>query len=187
VRRFAPQLFAQLFCFSLVLFSFSESRGQTRPTLPPRVQTRDWPLDTLRPAPEVQPHPRETLQTLVALRNDFRQLQTINNDLMVRVFDPGTNEKITNKEIRSSLGEIKKLAERVGYSFGVPKIKATEETYVAFTAGLRQLDKAVMSFVRNPIFQQANTYDADLASQAGRDLSEVVRLVEVLRKLTKDN
>jgi len=106
---------------------------------------------------------------------------------MVRVFEPGTNEKITNKEIRSSLGEIKKLAERVGYSFGVPKIKAMEETYVAFTAGLRQLDKAVMSFVRNPIFQQANTYDADLASQAGRDLSEVVRLVEVLRKLTKDN
>lgn len=187
MRRFSPLLFAQLFCISLVLLSFSESQGQTRPTLQPKVENRHWPLDTLRPAAENEADPRESRQALVSLNNDFRQLQSVNNTLMLRVFDPGAStEKITNKEIRSSLGEIKKLAERVGYSLGVPKVKAKEETDVALTVALRQLDKAVMSFVRNPLFQ-SRTYDAEHVSQAGRDLSEVVRLADMLRKLTKQN
>jgi hypothetical protein len=187
VRRFAPPLFAQLFCITLVLLCFSNSQGQGRPTPQPKLQNRDWPVDTLRPEAAVQPHPWERPHSLASLKNDFRQLQIVHNSLMVRVFDPGANERITNKEIRSSLGEIKKLAERVGYSFGLSKIKAKPETDIALTAGLRQLDKAVLSFVRNPLFQQSKIYDAEMASQAGRDLSEVLRLADVLRKLAKDN
>jgi hypothetical protein len=185
VRRFAPQLFAQLFCISLVLFSFSASQGQTRPIPQRQVQNRHVPLDSLRHQPRIQPHPRERLQALVSLRNDFRQLQIVNNNLMLRVFDPGPTQKITNKEIRSSLGEIKKRAERVGYSFGIPKIKAKPETDVALAVGLRQLDKAVISFVHNPLFQQSRIYDAELASRAAKELSDVLRLAEALRRLTK--
>ena len=101
------------------------------------------------------------------------------------MFDPSATPRITNKEIRSSLGEIKTRAERLRESFGIPKIKAKAENDVALTAGLRQLDGAVMSFVHNPMFQQHRVYDTELASQAGRDLGEVFRLVDALRKLTK--
>ena len=186
MRRFAPPLFAQLFCISLVLFSFSEAQSQTRPIQPP-VQNGRWPLETLRRATVVEPQPRESRDALVSLNNDFRQLQVVTNTLMLRVFEPSASaEKITNKEIRSSLGEVKKLAERVGNSFGVPKVKAKEDTEVALNVGLRQLDRALISFVRNPLFQ-SRTYDAEHVSQAGRDLSEVLRLVDMLRKLTKEN
>ena len=95
--------------------------------------------------------------------------------------------QITNKEIRSSLGEIKKLAERLRSSFGIPKIKAEAEPDVALVPGLLQLNKAVVSFVDNPLFQQPRVYDAELASKAGKDLSEVLRLADVLRKLTKED
>lgn len=185
MRRFAPQLFAQLFCISLVLFSFSASQGQTRPTPLQQVQNRHVPLDSLRHQAHVQPPTRDKQQAIAALRNDFRQLQVVNNNLMLRVFDPGPTQKLTNKEIRSSLGEIKKRAERVAYSFGIPKIEAKPETDVTLDVGLRQLDKAVMSFVHNPLFQQSKIYDAELESRAAKDLSEVLRLTEVLRKLTK--
>ena len=186
MRRFAPLLFAQLFCISLVLFSFSESQGQTRP-VQLQVKTRDWPRDTLRSETRVDQDARNNRQALISLNNDFRQLQVVNNTLMLRVFEPGaSNERITNKEIRSSLGEIKKLAERVGNSFGLPRVKAKEEMDVALSVGLRQLDRALMSFVRNPLFQ-SKTYDSEHASQAERDLSEVLRLADTLRKLTKGN
>ena len=184
MRRFAPLLFAQLFCISLVLFSFSESQGQSRP-VQLQVKTRDWPRDTLRPETRVESD-RNSRQALVSLNNDIRQLQVVNNTLMLRVFEPGANERITNKEIRSSLGEIKKLAERVGNSFGLPRVKAKEEIDVALSVGLRQLDRALMSFVRNPLFQ-SKTYDSEHASQAERDLGEVLRLADMLRKLTKGN
>jgi hypothetical protein len=44
-----------------------------------------------------------------------------------------------------------------------------------------------MSFVDNPLFQQPRIFDAEMASRAAVDLSEVVRLTEVLRRLAKDD
>jgi hypothetical protein len=43
-----------------------------------------------------------------------------------------------------------------------------------------------MSFVENPLFKQPRVYDAELATQAGTDLNEIVRLSDLLRKLSKD-
>jgi hypothetical protein len=103
------------------------------------------------------------------------------------MFERPATQRITNKEIRSSLAEMKKLAERLRSGLGIPKVEPKPETDVALTAGLRQLDQAVMSFVDNPLFQQPRVYDTEMALRAAGDLSEVVRLVDVLRKLTKDD
>ena len=103
------------------------------------------------------------------------------------MFDQSSTQKITNKEIRSSLGEIKKLAERLRSNFGIPRIKANAEADVALAPGLLQLNKAIISFVDNPLFQQPRVYDTELASKAGKDLSEVLTLADVLRKLTKED
>ena len=187
MRRFAPQLFAQLFCICLVLFSVSQSLGQTRPTLQQQVRNRHWSVDGLREETMAEVLARQRLKARVSIRNDFRQLQIVNNNLMARVFEPSSNSKISNKEIRSSLGEIKKFAERVGSGFGIPTNKVKAEIEIALAPGLRQLDKAVMSFVHNPLFQQPRVYDAELVSQAGRDLAEVLKLAEALRALTKED
>ncbi len=189
MRRFAPQLFAQIFFIAVMVFSVSNSQAQSpnRPTSQQQIQNREWALENLRKQARLQPTAREKLLDQVALRNDFRQLQIVNNDLMRRMFEGTSTPRITNKEIRSSLGEIKKLAERLADGFGVPRTKPNADTEVALAPGLLQLDKAVMSFVDNSLFQQPKVFDAELASQAAKDLSEVLRLAEVLRKLTKED
>lgn len=189
MRRFAPQLFAQLFCISLVLLSVSNSQGQIQSglTTQQQIQNREWALESLRRQARLQPTAREKRLDQVSLRNDFRQLQLTNNQLMARVFASPETETITNKEIRSSLGEIKKLAERLRDSFGIPKVKPDAESEIALTPGLKKLDQAVMSFVDNPLFQRPRVYDAELASQAANDLGEVLRLADALRKLTKND
>ncbi|HEU4477142.1 MAG TPA: hypothetical protein VFR80_01410, partial [Pyrinomonadaceae bacterium] len=104
-----------------------------------------------------------------------------------RMFAPSSSPKLTNKEIRSNLGEIKKVAERLRFNFGIPKIKAKTEPDLTLIPGLQQLDQAVGSFVVNPLFQQRRVYDVELASKAAKDLGDVVRLADVLRELTKDH
>ena len=105
---------------------------------------------------------------------------------MAQFFESPESERISNKEIRVRLGEMKKLAKRLWSNLGLPEATPGGETDVALPAGLRQLDQAVMSFVDNPLFQQPRVFDAEMASRAAGDLSEVVRLADVLRKLTKD-
>ncbi len=189
MRRFAPQLSAQLCCISLLLSCISHSQAQSsnRLAAQQQIQNREWALENLRRQARLQPNAREKRVDQLALRNDFRQLQIVNNSLMARVFETGPEiQKITNKEIRSSLGEIKKLAERLRSSLAIPKTEPKPETEVDLTAGLRQLDEALMRFVDNPLFQQPRVYDTEMASRAAGDLTEVMRLADVLRKLTKN-
>jgi len=187
VRRFAPQPFAQVFFVCLCLLPAYNSEAQTRPTPQQQVRNQQWSVERLREQTPPHPYARDRRRAEASVRNDFRQLQIVNNNLMDRMFDQSSTQKITNKEIRSSLGEIKKLAERLRSNFGIPRIKANAEADVALAGGLLQLNKAIISFVDNPLFQQPRVYDTELASKAGKDLSEVLTLADVLRKLTNED
>jgi hypothetical protein len=133
------------------------------------------------------PLAREKLLAQLAVRDDFRKLQVVNNDLMKRVFKPSDNQTITPKEIRSRLSEIKKIAERLRQSFALPKFEKDKVTTdLALKAGLLELDKTIVNFVDNPSFRELRVYDTEQASQAARDLNEVARLAEALRKLTRE-
>ena len=182
MRRFAPQLFALLF---FVLCAGS-SRAQGRLTPQQQIQNQQTALERIQAQTPAHPYVRDRRQVEASIRNDFRQLQVVNNNLG-RLLDRSSTQQITNKEIRSSLGEIKKLTQRLRASFGIPKIKADAESDVALAPGLLQLHQAVISFVDNPLFQQVGVYDHELAARAGKDVSDVLRLADVLRKLTKDD
>ena len=183
MRRFAPQLFAQVFCFCF-LFSVPNSQAlKVQPASPQeRVRNQQLSVDRLKAQTPPQPFARDRRQVEADIRKDFRQLQIVNNTLMERML---STEKITNKEIRSSLGEIKKLAERLRSNFGIPKVQAEAESDLALVPALHRLNRAVGSFVENPLFQQPRVFDTELASKAAKDLSDVLRLADVLRKLTK--
>lgn len=184
MRRFAPRLCAQVFCITLLFLCVSNSQAQTQTQ---EVTNRGWALTNMKRDVKVAPSPREKLLAQVAVRNDFRKLQVVNNDLMKRVFKPANTQPITEKEIRSRLSEIKKLAERLRESFALPKIEAEEPANnLALRPGLLQLDEAIIRFVDNPSFKELRVYDAELASQAAKDLNEVARLAEALKKLAKD-
>ncbi|HET6862399.1 MAG TPA: hypothetical protein VFH91_05110 [Pyrinomonadaceae bacterium] len=191
MRRFVPQLFAQIFCISLLLLLAPNSNAQLpiRPSIGrPDIQSREWELGHLRP--EVKAQYDRQQQARVARREDFRKLQIVNNALMQRMFLASKNNtpKLTPKEISSSLEEIKKVAQRLRTNLPIPRLETDKDLTseaVTLSPGLLRLDKAVMSFVENPLFSQPRVYDSEMATKAGKDLNEIVRLSEFLRKLSK--
>ncbi len=185
MRRVAPQVFAQLFCITVLLFSNSSSQAQVPPQV--EIQNRAWVLSNMRRVVSVDERAREKLLVRLALRDDYRKLQVVNNDLMKRVFKPAANQTISEKEISSRLSEIKKLAERLRSNFGFPKEEGNEPANdLALKPGLLQLDETIMSFVDNPLLREPRVYDTKLASEAARDLSSVSRLAEALKRLVKE-
>ena len=190
MRRISPQLCAQGSCIFLLLLFATVSYGQI-------PASRDQALGNLRinvnsAERELE---REKRILLVTLKEDFRQLQIINNELMTRIFLPPSKnvEPITPKEISVSLGEIQSRARRLKLNFRLPEVEpenrvnqdALREGKLPSTFLI--LDEAVMRFVDNPIFQQLRVVDARLSVQAAEDLDKILRLTDSLRKLVRED
>jgi len=77
-------------------------------------------------------------------------------------------------------------------NLGLPKLEAKEavqpseeiSTIEVFKAELLSLDRSVMSFVTNPIFQKTNVMDLRLANQAKSDLEAVISMSNKLKKVS---
>ena len=164
-----PQLFAQLFVSSDVSLD-SNAHGQFRLSdTPVRNGLKSRVASSTR---RYQQEPRQKLQTQLSVRDDFRKLQLVNTDLMTRMFVRSSFaiQEITQKEVRSSLGEIRKIAKRLRLDLAIPEVKESETSYnVTLSPGLLLLDKAVMSFVENPLFAQPS-YRCGTGSRAERIL-----------------
>jgi hypothetical protein len=140
---------------------------------------------------------RERRLLLVTLKEDFRQLQVVELDLMKRIFgSPANREALSRKEIRASLGEIQNRAQRLKLNFKLPEVKTDRRAqsakegasqFVTLSDGLLILDQTVTKFVENPIFQQLKVLDAELSLQAAQDLNKILRLTDSLRKLAKQD
>jgi len=161
--------------------------------LPQRIPAREQALGNLRANPIEREFEREKRILLVTLKEDFRQLQIVNNELMKRTFLPRSSgiPPITPREVRSSLGEIQNRARRLKMNFRLPEVEADknakESAAVTLSSGLLILDERVMRFVDNPIFQQLLVVDARLSVKAAEDLDVILRLTESLRKLAKED
>jgi hypothetical protein len=200
VRHITPQLCAQLSCISLLLIFVSTSSGQI-PIAPSRVRQRipsrqrtmgDFRTDVNLTERDFE---REKQILLLTLRNDFRQLQLVNNELMKRTFVPPSNnaEAITRDEILASLSEIQSHARRLKMNFRLPEVivdKNAQEggSHGTLSSGLLILDQTVTRFVENPIFQQQLlVLDAELSVRAAQDLNKILRLTDNLRRRAKQN
>jgi len=188
VRRFAPQLFAQLFCVPLLLLFVTGSQAQV--PIQPRMgrhvlQSGD--LEYREVKTEIDPQYK--LLAEQAVQADFRKIQLLNIGLLKLVlhYSPDTSEKPVRKQIGSTLGEVKKVATRLRYGLNIPKIEAPTKYNVAFAPGVILLDKAITSFVENPLFQERRVVDPGLTERAGKDITAIVQLCDLLRKLTKGN
>jgi hypothetical protein len=136
---------------------------------------------------------REKMILLLSIKEDFRQLQIVNLDLMKRTLLPPSHNAgaITSKEIRASLGEIQSRARRLKMNFRLPEVKTDKSEVVSpdgtLSSGLLNLDRTVMRFVENPIFQQLRVVDAELSVRAAQDLDKILYLTDSLRKLAKED
>jgi hypothetical protein len=181
VRRIAPQLFAQLFCFSLLLLFVTDSQAQVRiqPKMGRHVM-QSGDLEYREVKTDIDP--QYQLLAEHAVQADFRKIQLLNIDLLKLV-----RRSASDKEIGSTLGEIKKLAIRLRSGLRVPKIEESTLYDLTFLPGVLLLDKTITSFVENPLFQERRLVDPELSIRAGKDITEIVRLSDFLRKLSKGN
>jgi hypothetical protein len=143
--------------------------------------------DSRQPAKEEEgPRLAET-----RLKDDFEQLQTVNNRMMVMVFD---NNVLDYRRISEAIIEIRKRAARLKSNLPLPvaeKDAPEEEQPVQGLTELNQgqvkpallsLDELIQRFVTNPVFQQSQVVDIQKSSKARRDLEAILKLSEKIKK-----
>ena len=126
------------------------------------------------------------------IREDFKQLQLVNNGLMKQVV---TAKALDYKLIAQTVGEINNRAGRLKDNLALPQIQAAENNArkgkppevapdaAQLKASLFELDHLIMSFVTNPHFSSSpNTLAVAQADQAGRDLRGIIALSRAIKK-----
>ena len=179
MRHSVPQIYLHIFSLILLLVVFTAAYGQSGRVNPLDLQQREWELGHI--PEQVNSHFNHANKASPPqIRADFRRLQIVNTDLMKRFF---VLHSADAREIKSALDEIRRLSGRLqtNLAFSTPVRRGAPVTENSkFRAGLLQLDHLVMSFVNNPVFQQAKVMDATLAQRAGDDLNEIVKLSALL-------
>ena len=130
------------------------------------------------------------------IKDDFRDLQSLNNKMMA---DAWMQDALDYSSIADMVSKIRGKASDLkdGLSLpepekpGTPLPMPTVTTVRQFREELLLLDKTLMRFVNNPVFQAANTVDVNQAKKASGDLEQVISLSADLKqnaqKLRKAN
>jgi hypothetical protein len=121
------------------------------------------------------------------IKDDFRDLQSLNNNMMA---DAWMQEALDYSAIADVVSKIRGKANDLKDGLSLPQsetpqtaVKMPEVTTVRhFREELLLLDKTIMRFVTNPVFQAANTVDVNLAKKASDDLEHVIVLTFDLKQ-----
>jgi hypothetical protein len=120
------------------------------------------------------------------IAEDFERLQAVNNRMMAAVMP---SEAPDYGLIAEAVAEMRKRASRLKSNLPLPrpeKESAAGEPYAppADGAGMKRvllrLDRALMSFVRSPVFKNTDVVNAGDGARAGRDLDEVIELSRLI-------
>jgi hypothetical protein len=121
------------------------------------------------------------------IKDDFRDLQSLNNKMMA---DAWLQDALDYSSIADMVSKIRSKANDLKESLSLPeseKARADSKTPAVttvrqFREELLLLDKTIMGFVSNPVFQAANTVDVNLAKKASADLEQVILLTADLKQ-----
>lgn len=140
--------------------------------------------EAARPADE-----RKPALPLEQIAEDFERIQAVNNRMMAAVM---RSDAPDYRLVSDSTAEIRKRAARLRSNLPLPEpeekgggraadYKGPEDA-AQLKAALLRLDRALMGFVKSPVFKNPDVFDADDAARARRDLEEVVELSRLLNK-----
>jgi len=168
-----------------------QQSGRNRPTMRDQVRAitradldRELLLKTL-PANHDTEIARQAV--LKQIREDFKELQALNNKMMAEAWSkPGLNYAF----VSDMVSHIRGKASRLRLNLNLPEPNATEKpvpnktisSATEFRAALIVLDRTIMNFVSNPLFQHPNMIEIKQGTDARRDLETVISLTEDLRK-----
>jgi hypothetical protein len=121
------------------------------------------------------------------IKDDFRDLQSINNKMMA---DAWLQDVLDYSAIAEMVSKIRGKANDLKKSLSLPEPDRAEEeltvptvtTVRKFREELLLLDKTIIGFVTNPVFQAANTLDLEQAKKASRDLEQVITLTDDVKQ-----
>ena len=143
-------------------------------------------LILLKPLPSLSDEPARQL-VLKQIREDFRDLQNLNNKMMSETW---ARETVNYGLVSDMISQIKGKANRLKLNLNLPATEATKGERSAapvndkdFRASLMILDQTIMRFVKNPVFQSPNTIEVTQATQARQDLEALIELATGLRKV----
>lgn len=166
----------------------AQSRSSRAPVVSPNagLREREWALTHI--PDEVNKHfTREQVSLFKQLSEDFRQIQVINNQMMRAAW---AGPELDYKFISNATAEIKKRANRLKDNLRLPDSKNDKDDREnqkspereQLKASLLLLDKSIMSFVKNPIFQRPEVVDVQLSVLARRDLKSIIDLSASIKK-----
>jgi len=135
-------------------------------------------------APKEDPARRVVLKQI---SEDFKDLQGLNNKMMAEAWG---RPELDYRFISDMVSQIRGKASRLKSNLALPaaendKSKQADVNFTdteKFRAALLQLDRHIMSFATNPLFQKADVIEVDLANRASRDLAAVVELSGKLKR-----
>ena len=124
---------------------------------------------------------------LKQVSEDFKSLQDLNNKMMAQAW---SRPELDYHYLSEMISRIRLRATRLKANLVLPEPEGEATTQPAsnfsdaekFRAALLQLDRHIMSFATNPLFQKPDVVEVGLANRACRDLSVVVELSEKLKK-----
>jgi hypothetical protein len=120
------------------------------------------------------------------IKDDFRDLQSLNNKMMA---DAWLHDTLDYSSIGEMISKIRGRANDLKDSLSLPEAEnSTTPTKMPAINTVRQfreelllLDKTIMQFVTNPVFQTANSVDVNQAKKASQDLEQVISLTDELK------
>ena len=120
------------------------------------------------------------------IKDDFKALQSLNNKMMA---DAWLQDALDYSSIADMVSKIRGKANDLKDGLSLPSSENREtpskpevSTVRQFREQLLLLDKTIMRFVSNPVFQAANTVDVNLAKEASADLEQVIFLTLDLKQ-----
>ncbi|HET9529473.1 MAG TPA: hypothetical protein VFQ92_03925 [Blastocatellia bacterium] len=128
---------------------------------------------------------KERRLLLVQIKEDFEQIQHINNETMRAL---SASKSPDYKLISDTLSEINKRAKRLKTNLAMPDVegKPAQKIEAAnseqLMESLHALDDLIMSFVSNPLFQNPSVIDVELSSRAGQDLAGIIYMSQNVKK-----
>lgn len=161
----------------------------TPPQPPPGLEAWEFKVPHMeREAARPRTSEEEKL-ALAQIAEDYQRIQLINNRMMSSAM---SSPVLNFKDIAEATAEIKRRANRMRDNLRLPAPEKSEPVKVTLPVqvndaakmkvALLDLDRSIMSFIRNPIFKNTGVVDLEEATKASRDLVTIINSSQLLNK-----
>ena len=179
----------QLLLIALALAgSFSGVQGQGRNAERARaIERAEMDRLLLWAIPKDTESESTRLSRFKKIKDDFRDLQSSNNKMMANAW---LQDTLDYSSIAEMVSKIQDKANDLKDGLSLPESEKPQTTLKMpavttvrqFREELLLLDKTLMRFVTNPVFQANNTVDVNQAKKASEDLEQVIYLTVHLKQ-----